>query len=190
MSDTRRIQDHPLDESTEVTPQHFDDDGYVVGHRHHEHVTGDDIGPDGRLIGEAATDGPSEPELTTDPEVASAPDAPSSAEVPAVAGLSGRSELGEDVDETDAPDGQFDSQDMPTTDGEPAEPEGEVLDGEEASIAPPPATPGDPGPEAPGGPDVTPPEPGPPTPPEPAPFAPDAPDEHGGQPPLLGDRAF
>lgn len=188
MSDTRRIQDRPLDESTEVTPQHFDEDGYVVGHPHHEHVTSDDLGPDGRLVGEAATDGPAEPELTTDPDVATAPDAPASAEVPAVAGLSGRSELGEETDEPDAPDGQFDSQDMPTTDGEPAE--GEVLDDAEASIAPPPAEPGAPGPEGPGGPDLTPPEPGPPTPPEPAPFAPEEADENGGQPPVLGERAF
>ncbi len=190
MSDTRRIQDHALDESTEVTPQHFDDHGYVVGHPHHEHVTGDDIGPDGRLVGEAATDGPAEPELTTDPEVASGHDAPSSAEVPAVAGLSGRSELGEETDAPDAPDGQFDSQDMPTTDGEPAEDEGEVLDDEVASIAPPPGEPGEPGPEAPDGPGITPPEPGPPSPPEPTPFAPEEADEHGGQPPVLGERAF
>lgn len=189
MTDTRRIQDQPLDQSTEGTPQQFDDDGYVVGHPHHEHVTSDDLSPDGHLIGEAATDGPDEPALETDPEVIEAPDAPSSAEVPAVAGLSGRSELGDDVDETPAPDGQFDSQDMPTTDGEPAEPEGEVLDDDEASIAPPPASP-DPGPEVPGGPDLTPPEPGAPTPPEPAPFAPEEADAHGGQPPLLGDRVL
>lgn len=129
MTDTRRIQDQPLDQSTEGTPQQFDDDGYVVGHPHHEHVTSDDLSPDGHLIGEAATD------------------------------------------------------------GEPAEPEGEVLDDDEASIAPPPGSP-DPGPEAPGGPDLTPPEPGVPTPPEPAPFAPEEADEHGGQPHPLGDRVL
>ncbi len=178
MSDTRGIQDHAIDETTDVNPQHFDDDGYVIGHPHHLDVTDQDLGPDGRLIDDAVTEGAPETDLTTE------------------------------TDEPDAPDGQFDSQDMPTADGEPAEPESDVvvvdiatvdiepvddetavvLDDEEASIAPPPETPEEPG--DPAGPGITPPEPGPPTPDEPAPFTPDAPDEHGGQPPLLGDRAF
>lgn len=36
MNDSKNIQDHSLDESTSVQPQHFDDEGYVVGHVHHE----------------------------------------------------------------------------------------------------------------------------------------------------------
>lgn len=37
MNDSKnRIQDHSIDESTSVRPQHFDDEGYVIGHVHHE----------------------------------------------------------------------------------------------------------------------------------------------------------
>jgi len=30
------VQDHPIDESTDVQPQHFDADGYKVGQEHRE----------------------------------------------------------------------------------------------------------------------------------------------------------
>jgi len=30
------VQDHPIDESTGVQPQHFDPEGYVLGHPHRE----------------------------------------------------------------------------------------------------------------------------------------------------------
>ncbi|AYF98050.1 hypothetical protein D7I47_07150 [Protaetiibacter intestinalis] len=38
------MQDHPLDESTGVHPQHFDADGYVVGQPHHTSVSRDELG--------------------------------------------------------------------------------------------------------------------------------------------------
>lgn len=41
--DDRNIQDHSLDESTDVHPQHFDEEGYVVGHPHHEGLTQADV---------------------------------------------------------------------------------------------------------------------------------------------------
>lgn len=140
MSDIRRTQDHALDESTDVTPQHFDEEGYVVGHPHHTAVADTDLGPDGRLVDDGAP--------------LAAPVGDPTAE----------------TDEPDAPDGQFDSQEMPTTDGELSQADRTiVLDDAEASIAPPPATPDGPTPGAPDGaptgPDIT--------PDEPAPFAPD-----------------
>lgn len=49
---TDRIQDHPLDESTGVHPQHFDDEGYVVGHPHHTTVSSDQLTPEGTLVDE------------------------------------------------------------------------------------------------------------------------------------------
>jgi len=136
MSDTRRIQDHALDESTDVTPQHFDEEGYVIGHPHHTAVADTDLGPDGRLV--ETTDAPAAPE--GDPVA--------------------------ETDEPDAPDGQFDGQRMPTTDGALSEPDRTiVLDDAEASIAPPAAAPDGPVPGAPDGaptgPDITPDEPAP-----------------------------
>ncbi len=47
------VQDHPIDESTGVQPQHFDPEGYVVGHPHreltveHETEHGEEL-PEGR----------------------------------------------------------------------------------------------------------------------------------------------
>jgi len=49
---TDRIQDHALDESTDVHPQHFDADGYVLGHPHHEAVANEDLTPEGTLVSE------------------------------------------------------------------------------------------------------------------------------------------
>ncbi len=43
------VQDRSLDESTGVNPQHFDEEGYVIGHPHHTAVAADELGPDGRL---------------------------------------------------------------------------------------------------------------------------------------------
>lgn len=136
MTDAQNIQDHPLDESTGIQPQHFDADGYVVGHPHHDTVASDELGPDGLL---------SQPdEIVTVPEAGT--QAPAS------------------------PDGQFDSQRMPTTDGELSEPDGSVVADADASIAPPPA--GPPAEPVPGAPDGVPIDPDI-TPDEPAPFAPD-----------------
>ena len=50
---TDRIQDHPLDESTGGSPQHFDADGYVLGRPHHEAVANEDLTPAGTLVREA-----------------------------------------------------------------------------------------------------------------------------------------
>jgi hypothetical protein len=47
------IQDHPIDESTAAQPQHFDAEGYVVGHPHHEmlveHETPGPVAPIGQF---------------------------------------------------------------------------------------------------------------------------------------------
>jgi hypothetical protein len=159
---TDRIQDHPLDETTGVSPQHFDPEGYVVGHPHHTAVANEDLTPEGTLIDETA------PAMTTP-----ATEVPSSAA-------------------PDAPDGQFDDQRMPTTDGELSDPDAPTRP--DASIAPPPAGPDDPVPGAPEGvppdPDLTPPEPTPPSPAEPAPLAPDEPDERGDAPRTVGGGVF
>ena len=51
MTDAQNIQDHPLDESTGIQPQHFDADGYVVGAPHHVGMNqGDVVEHDARLI--------------------------------------------------------------------------------------------------------------------------------------------
>jgi hypothetical protein len=155
-----RIQDHSLDESTGVTPQHFDAEGYVVGHPHHDAVANEDLTPEGTLFSEP-------PGATT-----AATGTPASAE-------------------PDAPDGQFDGQRMPTTDGELSD--ADAAPRPDASIAPPPAEPDAPvpGPEGvPPGPDVTPPEPSPVAPDEPAPWAPDDPDRSGGSPRTVGGEVF
>ena len=50
MTDTQNIQDQPIDESTGADPQHFDAEGYVLGHPHHTAVSSDDLTADGTLI--------------------------------------------------------------------------------------------------------------------------------------------
>lgn len=162
---TDRIQDRSLDESTGVSPQHFDADGYVVGHPHHEAVANEDLTPEGTLVAETPTASTVNDGAVNDGTAASA--AP------------------------DAPDGQFDDQRMPATDGELSDADGAPRPA--ASIAPPPGDPNAPvpGPEGvPPGPDVTPPEPNPVAPDEPAPLAPEEPDQGGNLPRTVGGEAF
>jgi hypothetical protein len=158
---THRIQDHPLDESTGVTPQHFDAEGYVAGHPHHAAVANEDLTPEGTLISET-------------PGAATAAYGTSASAAP------------------DAPDGQFDDQRMPATDGELSD--ADAAPRPDASIAPPPADPDAPIPGAPEGvppgPDVTPAEPNPTVPDEPAPLAPEEPDQGGSLPRTVGGDAF
>jgi len=91
MTDTQNTQDHALDETTGVDPQHFDGEGYVVGHPHHTTVAADDLTPEGRLI-------------ETDEGIES-------------------DEAAETTADPARPDGQFDDQRMPTTDGELSDPD-------------------------------------------------------------------
>lgn len=49
----QRFQDRPIDESTGANPQHFDADGYRVGHPHHDAVANEDLTPEGTLISES-----------------------------------------------------------------------------------------------------------------------------------------
>jgi|GEM_PF-2215697 len=165
---TDRLQDHPLDESTGVNPQHFDADGYVVGQPHHDTVANEDLTAEGRLVSEVP--GTGAPGAATAAFGTTASAAPASA------------------------DGQFDDQRMPTTDGELSD--ADAMPRAEASIAPPPGGPADPdapvpGPEGvPPGPDVTPPEPNPLAPDEPTPFDPEEPDQLGGPSRTVGGEAF
>ena len=41
--DTDNVQDNAIDQSTGVQVQHFDDEGYVVGHEHREHLSPEQI---------------------------------------------------------------------------------------------------------------------------------------------------
>jgi hypothetical protein len=47
-----RIQDHPLDESTSAKPQHFDGEGYVIGHVHHELLVEHETPPPAAPLGQ------------------------------------------------------------------------------------------------------------------------------------------
>lgn len=46
------FQDHPLDESTSVQPQHFDADGYKVGQAHREMTVEHETPPPAAPLGQ------------------------------------------------------------------------------------------------------------------------------------------
>lgn len=157
---TDRIQDHPLDESTGGTPQHFDADGYVIGQPHHDAVANEDLTPAGTLAAEA----PGAATAAHGTTASAAPDAPD----------------GQFLDQRmPGTDGE-----LSDATGAPR-PEASIAPQPGDPNAPVPGPEG-----VPPGPDVTPPEPGPPTPAEPNPFLPDEPGQSGEAPRTVGGEAF
>lgn len=160
MSDTQRFQDHPIDESTGVTPQHFDADGYVVGQPHHDTVANEDLTPEGTLVSES----PGAANAAYGTTASAAPAAPDG-----------------QLQDQQMPttDGELsDAGGAPRADDSIAPPPGDP-------DAPVPGPEG-----VPPGPDVTPPEPNPTLPDEPTPIAPDEADQAGHVPRTVGGDAF
>lgn len=160
MSQTPRFQDHPLDESTGVTPQHFDAEGYVVGKPHHTTVANEDLTPEGTLAAEA-------PGAATAAHGTTASDDPAAPD-----GQFHQQEMPTTDGELSDADG------APRPSDSIAPPPGDP----NAPVPGPEGVPPDPG--------LTPPEPAPTLPDEPAPFAPDEADQAGHVPRTIGGDAF